>query len=439
MLLVSLVCLVVGAIVLLLLTIAYWDEYGDVLPPRFSLLLTIDIGIGLLANLAAGPMRRAGLWNLLLVVPGALSGSSLPASAVALARLGARRDWRVDASGLGVCAVAALASGVLNRWADGDWSPTLLIEVLLSVVFAAASLLWGRVRGTRLALISSLRSQAATAQRERAAVEREHEALEREHRALVAQAESEQRAAIARDMHDSLSHHLSLIAMHAGALAYRRDMPSEKMREVADTIRGDARAANTELRDVLSALREDPAEPLPTPGSIDDLVEAARAEGQDVRLHWEGIGAGDLESAGSATVVTLVRITRELLTNARKHAPGARLDLQIVRDHDDLRMSATNPVPASDAAGSELGTGLGLTGVRERVRLLGGTFRADVRDGAQDGEHDDPRDDTHVRRRDGTHVRPQDGTHIGRPDDPLASPQNAQTFEVEVRLPWRTR
>lgn len=452
MLLISLVCLVVGAIVLLILAIAYWDEYGDVLPPRISLLLIIDICIGLLANLAAGPMRRAGLWNLLLVVPGALSGSSLPATAVALARLGARRDWRVDASGLGVCAIAALASGVLSRWADGDWSSTLLIEVLLSVVFAAAALLWGRVRGTRFALISSLRSQAATAQRERAALEREHEALEREHRALVAQAESEQRAAIARDMHDSLSHHLSLIAMHAGALAYRRDMPPEQMREVADTIRGDARAANTELRDVLSALREDSAEPLPTSGSIDDLVEAARAEGQDVRLRWEGIGAGDLESAGSATVVTLVRITRELLTNARKHAPDARLELQIVRDHDDLRMSASNPVPASDAAaGTELGTGLGLTGVRERVRLLGGTFRADVRDGAhdasRDGEHGDPRDATHVGPRDATRVGPpggkrvgaRDATRVGPSGDPLARPQNAQTFEVEVRLPWRTR
>jgi signal transduction histidine kinase len=221
-------------------------------------------------------------------------------------------------------------------------------------------------------------------------------------------------------------------------------MPPEQMREVADTIRGDARAANTELRDVLSALREDSAEPLPTSGSIDDLVEATRAEGQDVRLRWEGIGAGDLESAGSATVVTLVRITRELLTNARKHAPDARLELQIVRDHDDLRMSASNPVPASDAAaGTGLGTGLGLTGVRERVRLLGGTFRADVRDGAQDasrdGEHGDPRDATHVGPPEGTHVGPPERARVGPSGDPLASPQNAQTFEVEVRLPWRTR
>lgn len=395
MLLVSLVCLVVGALVLLVLGVAYWDEYGEVLPQRISLLLMIDIAIGVLSNLAAGPMRRAGLWNLVLVVPGALSGSSLPASAVALARLGARRDWRVDASGLGLCGIAALVSGVLSRWADGDWSSTLLIEVLLSVVFAAAALLWGRVRGTRHALISSLRSQAATAQRERAAIEREHEALEREHRALVAQAESEQRAAIARDMHDSLSHHLSLIAMHAGALAYRQDMPPAQMREVADTIRGDARAANSELRDVLSALREDSAEPLPTSASIDDLVAEARSEGQDVQLRWESIAPGELESVGSATVVTLVRITRELLTNARKHAPDSRLDLQIVRDHDDLRMTASNPAPAADGRTSEFGTGLGLTGVRERVRLLGGTF--------------------------------------------AAGPQDDDTFEVRVRLPWRTR
>ncbi|UEJ81150.1 histidine kinase [Brachybacterium halotolerans subsp. kimchii] len=418
MLVVSLACLVVGACLALILFLAAWDTYGESLPGRVGLTLVIDVGVGAVANLAAGPMRRAGLWNLLLVVPGALSGSALPAAAVGLARVGVRRDRRLDAIGLSLAAATGLIFTSIDRWAQGKWSSTFVFDILLSLVFAGAALLWGRVRGTRAVLITSLRSQAATAQREREALEREHEALAREHRALVAQAESEQRAAIARDMHDSLSHHLSLIAMHAGALSYRADMPPEQMRDVSATILADARAANSELRHVLSALRTDDAEPLPTGAHIGEQIERALAGGQDVHLEWIGTDPHDVDAAGSALVVTLARAVRELLTNARKHAPGQPLALRIAHEAGTLRLTSRNTVPEDvRTAASELGSGLGLTGLRERVRLLGGTMRAEA--AAAEG-----------------------GTDTDDDNGPAESPLDAPAFEVELSLPWpdhRTR
>ncbi|WP_165831795.1 sensor histidine kinase [Brachybacterium endophyticum] len=392
-LLVSLVCLVLGAAFYVVLWAANVDTYGQDPPRGLQLLLLADLIIGAVANIAAGPMRRAGVWNLLLAASGALSASSMPAVVVGLVRLGRRRDVRLDIAGTATCALAALAYSTLERWGTGAWSGSVVFEILLATVLGAAALLWGRMRGTRAALITSLRHQASTAHRERAAIEREHDALAREHRALVAQAEAEQRAAIARDMHDSLSHHLSLIAMHAGALSYRQDMPPERMRDVATTIHDDARAANTELRHVLGALREDGAEPLPTAAHLGELIETARAEGQDVEMLWEGTDAAELDAEGSATVVTLVRIVRELITNARKHAPDSPLSLRLSRSEDGegLHLSARNPLAGPSPA---LGTGWGLTGVRERVRLLGGSFEAT--------EHDD-------------------------------------TFAVDVHLPWRSR
>ncbi|UQN28474.1 sensor histidine kinase [Brachybacterium kimchii] len=416
MLVISLVCVLLGAAFLVVLFAANYDEYGDRLPGGLGLLLLVDGLVGVLTNIAAGPMRRAGLWNLLLVAPSVLSGSALPAAAVGLARIGSRRDLRTDLAGIAVSALGALGYSVLECWADDAWSWEDGAGVLLSVVFAAAALLWGRVRGTRAVLITSLRSQAATARREREALEREHEALAREHRALVAQAESEQRAAIARDMHDSLSHHLSLIAMHAGALSYRADMPPEQMRDVSATILADARAANSELRHVLSALRTDDAEPLPTGAQIGEQIERARSEGQDVRLEWMGTDPHDVDAAGSALVVTLSRAVRELLTNARKHAPGQPLVLRIAHETGMLRLTSRNTVPEEvRTAASELGSGLGLTGLRERVRLLGGTMRAEAAVAASGADTDDDTDDDH---------------------SPAEHQRDAPAFEVELSLPW---
>ncbi|GAA1730201.1 sensor histidine kinase [Brachybacterium phenoliresistens] len=390
---VSAICLIIGLLVLVFVYGTTIDEQGD-LSDRLVALFIVDLLVGLAAALAVGPMRRAGAANLILVAALAVSGMSVAAAAVALARLGERRARLLDAAAIILAVGGSVVSSLLFRWAEGSSSGTLPWEMLLTCAFAAAALLWGRARGTRAALIASLRAQASTARRER-------DALEREHRALIAQAQAEQRAAIARDMHDSLSHHLSLIAMHAGALEYRRDLPEAQRQEAASIIRRGAQAANTELREVLGALRAD-GMPLPTAADLVTMLEDARAAGQEVTLLWSDAPAEDpaageepftpqmLDGMSRAGVVTLVRIARELLTNARKHAPGTRLDLRLHRAGEQLVLRASNPVPREAPAA---GARLGLVGVRERIVLLGGSL----------------------------HI--EDGT--------------AGRFAVEARLPWR--
>jgi signal transduction histidine kinase len=415
--LVSLACLLVGALVFLLMFVgtlaeAPWAEDSD----RFAVVVLLDLVVGVLLAIAAGPMRRTGMWNLVLVLPAALCSSfGIAAAAVGLARIGERRSLRTDLLTGALSVLAGAGNAFLLGWALQE-KADVLWSGGIAVAFTVPALLWGRVRGTRAALVTSLRLQARTARREQEAAGRAHAALTRQHAALVAQAEAEQRAAIARDMHDSLSHHLSVIAMNAGAIAYREDMAPEQVRRSARTIQDSARAANADLRTVLGDLRGD-STPLPTVGDIDALVVQARTEGATVDLDWDGLDAAELASQGSALVVTVVRAVQELLTNAQRHAPGSPLTLRIGRaegaddedaDAGDARGRGTlviraanarqaadppppdptptspfglpvaeTPVPpappgAAPFPAQEMGTGTGLIGLRERARLLGG-------------------------------------------------------------------
>lgn len=406
----SAICLAVGALIFVLFFGMTLEQHDNQIPERAGLVLALDLGLGALTNAASGPLRRTGLWNLVLVLPSAISGSSVPAAAVGLYRVGTRRDWRTDACGVVLCTSAALVYGFVYHWADPSEPPTPWVDLAAGAIVATVSLLIGRVRGTRMALIESLRRQTVSVQRERAAIERSHEALAREHRALVAQAKAEQRSSIARDMHDSLSHHLSLIALHAGALGYREDMSPSRMRETSALIRDAARSANAELRNVLSALREDAA-PLPTAADLVAQVAESRAEGHDISLTWEDVTPADLDAASSTLAVAVVRIFREVQTNARKHAPGQPLDLRVARrtsaaGADELTLAACNPInsPAHRPEEEALGTGMGLTGLRERVHLLGGTCTIGPRSCA--------------------------------PDEQSAAAAEAQIFTVDVHLPW---
>ncbi|MYM19369.1 hypothetical protein GSY69_05145 [Brevibacterium sp. 5221] len=189
---------------------------------------------------------------------------------------------------------------------------------------------------------------------------------------LAQQARLGERARIARDMHDSLSHRLSVIAMHAGALELREDLPLQQVRAQAHTIATAARAADRDLRSVLVLLREE--EGRAPRLDLAELVADARAAGTPAAVEWrEPLGADSLGAMPALIAQMLYRAVQEALTNARKHAPGQPITVVIGHVRGRLELRAENPVPLVPGQPWRPGTGQGLIGLRERVGLLAGT------------------------------------------------------------------
>ncbi|MGK5684953.1 sensor histidine kinase [Actinoplanes sp. URMC 104] len=187
--------------------------------------------------------------------------------------------------------------------------------------------------------------------------------LESERRMVVLR----ERARIAQEMHDSLGHELSLIALGAGALETTPGL-AEKQRAAAARIRESAATATDQLREIIGVLRdEDDRAPLEPGGeSVGALVERSRAAGMTITLH----GEGTLPAAAERTVH---RVVREALTNAGRHAPGAAVRVVLADDGQRSTVEVTNGVSAHRAAA---GGGQGVPGLRERVRLAGGICTA---------------------------------------------------------------
>ena len=174
----------------------------------------------------------------------------------------------------------------------------------------------------------------------------------------------EERNRIARDIHDSLSHRLSLISVYAGGLSYRKDADPERIAEAADTIQSEAKAAVEDLRGVIKALRvDDRVDPR---ASIEEHIERARAAGTKVRYV-----KGDVDKLSTMAAHTLGRAVQEGLTNARKYAPGKKVTLTVENEEDKVRVTMQNKKVAEQP---ESGGGNGLLGLEERARLAGGTF-----------------------------------------------------------------
>jgi signal transduction histidine kinase len=169
---------------------------------------------------------------------------------------------------------------------------------------------------------------------------------ERQHALQITEARTSERARIAREMHDVLAHRLSLVAMHAGALSYRRGLTEEQVAATADVIRASTHAALTDLREVLGVLRTEeldgaPERPQPTLSTVPTLVEEAVAAGGNVRLHNE---VGDLSAAPDTVGRSAYRVVQEALTNARKHAPDTTVDVVLRgRRGDELVVEVRNP------------------------------------------------------------------------------------------------
>lgn len=370
---VSLVCFVLGAGIFLVWFGVELEQRGDTTPDSLILIVFFEALIGMAAAIAAGPVRTCRIGNLLLVAAAIVSIWALPAWIFAAVRLGARRSLPLDIT---VITITALGAGgyAWLRETLVPGTPTSGFDYLLIMVIGAVgaglAVLWGRVRGTRAALVIALREQAASA-------EAAHHAVLQARHAEITRTRVEERSAIARDMHDGISHQLAIVAMHSGALAYRADLTREQQRSAASTVRDAAANASSMLRDALTALRSlddsHPASPLPDATYIQQLIEAAHHEGRQVELTWVNMTAGDLDQTTGRTAI-LGRILEELLLNAQKYAPGAPVSVQIESAASTTVLRVSNPlVDRPPHPLPPVGTGLGLIGVTERAELLGGT------------------------------------------------------------------
>jgi len=338
-----------------------WGQAGG---DTASGLLILDVAAGvaawaLLPVLLRWPVPGA----LALAVLAAVSPAATPAATYATLHVAQRRRFAV--------AIAVGGAGVVALLIRGLWRPIASLPSawwLVLVLVAEAGLVgWGEATRARHALLDSLRERARRAEAEQAS--------------RVAEARIAERAAIAREMHDVLAHRLSLLATYAGALEYRPDAPPEQLARAAGVVRAGVHQALDELREVIGVLRDDDlvpgARPQPGPGDLAALVAETRDAGTPVDLVER---LSHPEELPGALARTAYRMVQEGLTNARKHAPGRPVRL-LLDGHpgDHLLIELTNPLGPADPSGEASpaeprlnGTGAGLIGLTERVRLTGG-------------------------------------------------------------------
>ncbi|MFC9972919.1 sensor histidine kinase [Spirillospora sp. NPDC127200] len=201
---------------------------------------------------------------------------------------------------------------------------------------------------------------------------------EQERRHQDAEAVLTERQRIARELHDVVAHHMSMIAIQAEAAPYKvTGLPEETRSDLAE-IRATALDALTELRRVLGVLRSaDGAETAPQPGldRLDELVAHARGTGLAVTEQR----SGDLDGLPPGVALTAYRIVQEALSNAMRHAPGSRVGLTAERADGILRLEVANgpSPPGRRPTPTPPGGGHGLVGMRERAAMLGGTLTAE--------------------------------------------------------------
>lgn len=317
-------------------------------------LLALDVAAGIAACALLPVLLRWPVPGALaLAVLAAFSPAATPAATMATLFVAQRRSFRM--------AAAIGAAGVVTHAIRGLWRPIGSLPfawwLVLVVVAEGALVGWGQLSQARRALLDSLRERARRAEAEQA----RH----------VAEARAAERALMARDMHDVLAHRLSLLATYAGALEYRPDAPPEQLARAAGVVRTGVHQALEELREVISVLRDDEFPPgrRPQPGLADlgGLVAESRDAGTPVDVVMRISRPEDLPGAIGRTVY---RVVQEGLTNARKHAPGQPVRLLLDgAPGDDLLAELSNP---AGPAGTLTGSGTGLIGLTERVRLAGG-------------------------------------------------------------------
>ncbi|MEU3773003.1 histidine kinase [Streptomyces sp. NPDC032472] len=267
--------------------------------------------------------------------------------------------------------LAQVGLSVVEQWSQMRPVPVIVFSTLMFLVTTVIPGLASRYWSQRRTLLRALQERNGQLMRERAMV--------------AGQARLRERQRIAQDMHDSLGHQLALISVHTGALEVDPEL-TDRQREAVGVLRQASVSAMHELREVVGILRDGVEAPAPVEeaqpaargvAGITGIVEAARSAGTDVRLTT----AGRPRPLAAACDHAAYRIVQEALTNAYKHAPGAAIAVELRYEDDSLVVEIANGPAAGAGAGEVVSGGQGLTGLRERARLVGGMVHAGPAEG----------------------------------------------------------
>lgn len=193
----------------------------------------------------------------------------------------------------------------------------------------------------------------------------------------------EERELIAREVHDTVAHHISLISLQASALEVQRGPDERQVRAAAQQVRSSAQQAIAEMRGLITTLRagDDALAPGASGATLDDLaglLDGARRQGRWVT---STVFVNDGRDASPALTRATFRIVQEALTNALKHAPGQPVEVSVrASAGSGVDVRVVNPLVPGSRPSVE-GTGSGLVGMRERAALVGGTVRVRVEAG----------------------------------------------------------
>ncbi len=307
---------------------------------------------------AAMVMRRhVPFLAVLVTVPGFMTGWSQLAAMIALGSLAKKQrllSWRMVVG----CVLVFLCGYVrwpLEEFYALSWQEHLL-NVIWAVIIAGMPVAIGLLISARQELSARIRELASSRERER--------------KLLGETIRAAERAKLAREMHDVVSHQVTLIAMQAGALQVSADGNAE---QAARTIRELSTRTLEELRNLVGVLRsgDETEDTQPGVDELADLVRNFRCDAVPVALDVNA----EPSRLPSSVSHAVYRTVQEALTNVRKHAAGARASVRVRTQQDTLVVEVHNGRARARKPALPSG-GHGLVGLRERAGLLGGTFSA---------------------------------------------------------------
>ena len=335
-------------------------------PVHASTLAWAMLAVQALADLSLAARRRAPMIVIAILAAFTLA-ISLLISAGALTPAHAGNVWAPFGTVLaayGLCyyrrdrrtafAAVALLTAIVAR----VWDPSAMV-ITVGVLRTMVGPLLALYFGARYAMMQALTERAERAERERYL--------------LAEQARADERARLAGEMHDVVTHRVSLMVLQAGALGITAT--DEATRRAAEELRAAGCQALEELRDLVGILRTAPdGDQMPAISGLPTLIAESTAVGTPAEL----VQDGDPALASPVVARTAYRIVREALTNVRKHAPGAQVLVKVSYDESHVRLSVRN-APVASRPGSGLaatGSGLGIASLRQRIELVHGTLRA---------------------------------------------------------------